>query len=154
MKIKAFLGVCTILFWFFKLILMLALGKSTFCLRSESTAPYNCQSKYFLTSMMIPYSYRLRINIFTKKHQHSFSNSPCNRDPSTMTCWYLTFKGKPFIFWSRPSGNLGYCLTIFVLWAYRDFHPKGIITGGRNVCWTLCFPLRIFAKWVRTLFCF
>ena len=46
------------------------IGKSAFCLRPKSYAPYICQSKYFLQSSWLRILISLRINIFTKKRRH------------------------------------------------------------------------------------
>ena len=49
------------------------IGKSAFCLRPKSYAPYICQSKYFLQSSWLRILISLRINIFTKKRRHLLS---------------------------------------------------------------------------------
>ena len=83
-----------------------------------------------------------------KKHQHLLSKLSTQWRVNRHG-WHITFRGNLLMFGPGLLGTLGiFSPFIIAIWAYPDLDPKGTSTESRERCWTLCFPLRICAKWV------
>ena len=128
------------------------IGKSTFCLRPKSLAPYNYQSNFIFKNLHGFIFLSVSGSTYLWRNVGIYSvNYPCNSE-STMEYWHITWRGNRLFFGPGLVGTLG--IVYLSLYEYVLTFIKGTNTESRERCWTLCFPLHICVKWVCTGFYF